>query len=117
MGERYGESGLPAADRSRVREQCPGVDRWDAPRRGDGSSQKTGRGHSAGYVSTYISPNLCPGLPFIRSTRGSSYEDRPTDAGLIFYFTRRERELPRLGKELRSCISSFTAQGQLVVPL
>ena len=56
-------------------EQCTGVDRWDAPRRGDGSGQRTGRGYNAGYVSTNVSPNLCPGLPFIRSTRGSSYED------------------------------------------
>ena len=62
---------LHAADRGSTREQCARVDRWDAPRRGDGSGQRTGRGHSAGYASTYVSPNLCPGLPFIRSTRGS----------------------------------------------
>ena len=68
-------TGLHAADRSGTREQCTGVDGWDAPRRGDGSSQRAGRGYSAGYASTDISPNLCPGLPFIRSTRGSSYTD------------------------------------------
>ena len=34
-GKRYGESGLHAADRRSVREQCGGLDRWDAPRCGD----------------------------------------------------------------------------------
>ena len=49
------------------------MDRWDMPRRDDGSSQKTDRGDSASHASIYVSPNLCPGLPFIRSIRGSSY--------------------------------------------
>ena len=78
MGDRYGESGLHADDRSRVQEQCAGIDRWDVPRRGDGSNQKTDRGDSASHASIYVSPNLCPGLPFIRSTRGSSYGDAGT---------------------------------------
>ena len=38
---------LHAADRSSTGEQCTGVDRWDAPRRGDGSGQRTGHGYSA----------------------------------------------------------------------
>ena len=33
-------------------------------------------------VLSHVGPNLCPGLPFIRSTRGSSYKDRRlTEAG------------------------------------
>ena len=74
----------------------PGIDGWDAPRLYDGSSQKTDRGHSAGYASTDVSPNLCPGLPFIRSTRGSSYDDACTIKTLRAE-SERERELPRLG--------------------
>ena len=54
------------------------MDRRDMPRRDDGSSQKTDRGDSAGHASIYVSPNLCPGLPFIRSTGGFSYEEAGT---------------------------------------
>ena len=60
--------------------RAPGVGRLDMPRWGDGSSQRmtpAGHGHSVGNASIYVSPNLCPGLPYIRSTRGSSYGDDP----------------------------------------
>ena len=75
QGHLVRETGLHAVDRDNTEEQCAGVDRWDAPCRSDGSSQKTDRGHSVGYASTNVSPNLCPRFPFIRSTRGSSYEE------------------------------------------
>ena len=32
-------------------------------------------GHSVGYVTTHVSPSLYPGFHYIRSTKGSSYED------------------------------------------
>ena len=112
---RYGEAGLHAADRSRIREQCAGVDGWDAPRSDDGSGQRTDRGHSAGYASTDVGPNLCPGLPFIRSTRGSSYEDDSNLTRrylLTSFVASRERERASETRlEPRSCSSSRTAQG------
>ena len=54
------------------------MDRWDTPQHDDGGSQRTDRGDSASHASIYVSPNLCPGLPFIRSTRGSSYDEAGT---------------------------------------
>ena len=77
---RYGESGLHAADRCSTMKQCTGVGGLDMPRGHDGSSQRPRRGHSAAYASTNVSPNLCPGFPYIRSTRGSFYTDRSDHA-------------------------------------
>ena len=105
-------TGLHAADRSGTREQCPGRDRRDVPQRDDESSQKTGRGHSAGYASTDVSPSLCPGLPFIRSTRGTSYGDTRIDTNSFSLVASREPERASETRlELRSCSSSRTAQG------
>ena len=36
----------------------------------DGSSQKTDRGHSAGYASTNVSPNLVPWVPLYKEHQG-----------------------------------------------
>ena len=125
MGGRYGESGLHAADGSRIREQCAGIYRWDAPRCGDGSSQRTRRGDSAGHASINVSPDLCPGLPFIRSTRGSFHGD----ARSIFYLTHkyliislvargeREKEFPRLGWSLDLAVHPVLLKKQLVAQL
>ena len=75
----------------------------------DGSSQRTGRGDSAGHASVNVSPSLCLGLPFIRSTRGSSDGDGRLDESNL---TRREQErVSETRLEHRSCSSSRTAQG------
>ena len=103
-------SGMGSQAAMLLTEANQGAVRWNGqmghPRRGDGSSQKTDLGHSAGYVSTYISPNLCPGLHFIRSTGGSSYGD----VGLIFYFTRRHLSISSVdSREPESFLDSVRA--------
>ena len=95
MGERYGESGLHAADRSK---SGSSVLDWTNGTRHVAVTEAVRRPIVVTVLS-HVSPNLRPGLPFIRSARGSSYDDACTIKTLRIE-SKRESFLDSVGAQI-----------------